>query len=79
MHYIVAGRKRAALNAIMHETNTSFYLPIPFTLLPKKDDTDTYPSTIIVTGDTNAIKDAKTRYQTLLQSTVILFNFRSQK
>ncbi|KAJ3313743.1 hypothetical protein HDV04_001547 [Boothiomyces sp. JEL0838] len=69
MHYIVAGRKRAALNAIMHETNTSFYLPIPFTLLPKKDDTDTYPSTIIVTGDTNAIKDAKTRYQTLLQST----------
>ncbi|KAJ3321398.1 hypothetical protein HDV06_004383 [Boothiomyces sp. JEL0866] len=68
MHYIVAGRKRVALNAIMHETNTNFYLPIPFTLFPKKDDTDTYPSAIIITGDTNAIKEAKTRYQSLLQS-----------
>ncbi|KAJ3274009.1 hypothetical protein HDV01_003679 [Terramyces sp. JEL0728] len=68
MHYIVAGRKRVALNAIMHETNTNFYLPIPFTLFPKKDDTDTYPSTIIITGDTNSIKDAKTRYQSLLRS-----------
>ncbi len=85
-HALLAGRKREALNAIMHQTETNFYFPIPFTVLnPAKPqatgnsstvgEVDTYQNTIFITGEADNIQEASKRYLDLVKDLVCLFPF----
>lgn len=83
-HALLAGRKREALNTIMHQTETNFYFPLPFTVLnPVKQqvpgsstvgEVDTYQNTIYITGEADNIQEASKRYLALVKSLVCSFS-----
>jgi hypothetical protein len=81
-HALLAGRKREHLNAIMQQTETNFYFPIPFTVLnPAKSiqvagnnvnsvgEADTYHN-IYITGEADNIQEASKRYLDLSKDIV---------
>ena len=85
-HALLAGRKREVLNAIMHQTETNFYFPLPFTVLnPVKQqqvagnnstvgEVDTYQNTIYITGEADNIQEASKRYLALVKNLVCTFS-----
>lgn len=58
LHPIIAGRKRVALNSIMHDTLTNIYFPTP--LIGVKDVPYRFVSTIYITGSPENVQAAKT-------------------